>query len=672
MSCDLEDGALVWRQNHETLRIEPWGKDSLRVRATVSAELRDDLVSALLPTEPQRAQLDLGAGSGTIRNGAIMAEVGSDGCLRFVNTVTNEELLAEKCPLPATRIRPRQFRGLRGDLFQLEARFLAYEGERLYGLGQHQHGLLDQKGAVVELIQRNTEVSIPFLLSSRNYGFLWNNPGIGRVELGTSETRWVADATPQLDYWITTGSGPAEIMEHYADATGHSPEFPDWAAGFWQCKLRYRSQDELLSVAREHKRRGLPLSVIVSDFFHWTLQGDWRFDPTLWPDPAAMVHELAEMGVKLMVSVWPSVNALSENFEAMQARGLLLRTERGIPVLHNFRDNRPEGPAYTYYYDATNPEARRFLWDRIREHYYLYGIKVFWLDACEPEMHPMDVDNVRFHVGTGSAVANAYPMLHERGIFEGLREAGEETALTLCRSAWAGSQRFGAAVWSGDISSTFEALQAQVRAGLNVGLSGIPWWTTDIGGFYGGEPDSPAFRELLIRWFQYAAFCPLFRLHGHRSLKIDADTMLFSGGPNEVWSFGDEAYEIIKDQLFLRERLRPYVMAQMKLAQKTGVPPMRPLFFDYPADADCASVDDQLSVRTGHLGRSNTARGCAQQGRLSPRRRQLDRRVDRSSAIRRAASRGGCAAHTHSRLPAQRCADSNRQVSLGVQPAGHF
>lgn len=586
--------ALVWKRNHETVRIEPWGADSLRVRATLDAEIRDDLVSALLPPEHTSARIEITDGSATIQSGAIVAHVAADGCLRFVNTVSHTDLVAEQRPVRATRIPARSFKARGGDTYHLEARFVAHEGERFYGLGQHQHGLLDQKGATVELIQRNTEVSIPFLLSSRMYGFLWNNPAVGRVELGTNETRWVAEATPQLDYWVTTGAAAAEIMEHYADATGHTPDFPEWAAGFWQCKLRYRTQEELMSVAREHKRRGLPMSVIVADFFHWTLQGDWKFDPALWPDPAAMVRELAEMGVQLMVSIWPSVNALSENFEALQARGLLLRTERGIPVLHNFRDNRPEGPAFTYYYDATNPEARKFMWEKIREHYYRIGIKVFWLDACEPEMHPMDVDNVRFHTGTGLVAANAYPMLHEQGVFEGMREEGQAAILNLCRSAWAGSQRVGAAVWSGDIDSTFEALQAQVREGLNIGLSGIPWWTTDIGGFYGGDPDSPAFRELLIRWFEFGVFCPLFRLHGFRNVVFDDTTMLFSGGPNEVWSYGEEAYAIVKDQLFLRERLRPYVMAQMKLAQEKGIPPMRPLFFDYPSDAACAAVDDQF------------------------------------------------------------------------------
>ena len=204
-------------------------------------------------------------------------------------------------------------------------------------------------------------------------------------------------------------------------------------------------------------------------------------------------------------------------------------------------------------------------------------------------MYPLHPDNVRYYLGSGTEVGNIYPMLHEQGVYEGMRDEGEEAIITLCRSAWAGSQRYGAAVWSGDIASTFEALRTQVRAGLNIGLSGIPWWTTDIGGFHGGDINSPYFRELIVRWFQYGVFCPLFRLHGHRQ---PAGPM--SGGPNEVWSFGEEAGAIIEGLLFLRERLRPYVMQQMRLAHEQGIPPMRPLFFDFPADARCAAVDDQF------------------------------------------------------------------------------
>ena len=590
----LGHNSITWSQNNETVRIESWGKDSLRVRATVTGQIRDDLVSVLLPPSETQTTVSMAADGATISNGDLTAHISSSGRIRFVRTIDDAELTAE---IP-TEISPRRwaraFRHAQGEYFHLAARFRAYEGERLYGLGQHQHGRLNQKGCVIDLIQRNTEVSVPFLVSSRGYGLLWHNPAVGRVELGNTETRWVAEATPQLDYWITAGSTPADIMERYADATGHAPAFPAWAAGLWQSKLRYRTQDELLSVAREYKRRGLPLSMIIVDYFHWTVQGDWRFDPEAWPDPAAMVHELDEMGVKLMVSVWPTVNALSHNFEDMRARGLLVRTEHGIPALLPFRDNRPEGSVYLHYYDATNPEAREFLWNQVREHYYVFGIKHWWLDACEPEMDPSDEENLRFSLGHGTAVANVYPLLHELGFAEQMRLIGESQVLNLCRSAWAGSQRYGAVVWSGDIDTTFEALQAQVRAGLNIGLSGIPWWTTDIGGFHGGDPASPAYRELIIRWFQYGTFCPIFRLHGHRKPVQDGRDGVYNGGPNELWSYGDEAYSIMREFLFLRERLRPYLLEHMRLAHEQGTPLMRPLFFDFPDDDTAATIEDQF------------------------------------------------------------------------------
>jgi alpha-D-xyloside xylohydrolase len=573
------------------VRIEPWGTDSLRVRATENAEIRDDLLQALLDPKSSTVQIEFNAERATIRNGAIVAEVRLDkNTIRFINPETGVEYLAEDAPRHWPHA--RNFRQAAGDHFEVQARFKAYEDERLYGLGHHQHGFLDQKGCVIELVQFNTESSVPFLLSNRGYGFLWNNPAVGRVELGRNSTRWIAQATLQLDYWITAGATPAEILEHYADSTGHAPMMPDWAMGFWQCKLRYSTQDELLSVAREYRRRGLPLSVIVADFFHWSLQGDWQFDPVKWPDPRAMVRELEELGIKLMVSIWPTVNALSPNFKEMQQRGLLIRTNRGIPVLMPYVDNKPEGPVNLYIYDATHPEARQYIWQKAREGYYQHGIRAWWLDETEPEIDPLHFDNMRYHAGNGQAVANIYPMMHARGFYEGMQAEGEQDILLLCRAVWAGSQRFGAAVWTGDINSTFEVLQAQVRAGLNMGLSGIPWWTTDIGGFYGGDPESPYFRELMVRWFQFGTFCPLFRLHGWREPANRYP--IPSGGPNEVWSFGTEVYAILREYLFLRERLRSYIALLMKLAHEKGIPPMRPLFFDFPQDVSGFNIGDQF------------------------------------------------------------------------------
>jgi alpha-D-xyloside xylohydrolase len=585
------DQALEWRGGHEIVRIEPWGPSSLRVRGTVWREILDDLPGALLPADQVLAGIEVSGDKARITNGALTAEISKSGQIRFLRE-SGAELLAETTP-HFTGPPTRRYHTVGGGMHRFEVLFKAREGERCYGLGQHQHGLLNQKGAVVDLVQRNTEVSIPFLVSSLGYGFLWNHPGIGRVELGATATRWVSEATRQWDFWITAADEPAQILRAYAGAVGRAPMLPEWASGFWQCKLRYKTQDELLSVAREHKRRGLPLSVIVADYFHWTHQGDWRFEPKEWPDPSAMVAELDALGVKLMVSVWPTVNPASENYAEMDDLGLLVASERGIPVHLPIWDRGSPDRVLMTFYDATNPRARDYIWAKVKDGYYKHGIRTWWLDACEPELRPEHIDNLRFNLGPGLEVANAYPMLHARGFFENMRAEGEEEILSLCRSAWAGSQRYGALVWSGDIDSTFEDLRRQIPAGLNIGLSGIPWWTTDIGGFKGGNINSPYFRELIVRWFQFGVFCPVFRLHGIR----EPGTMVGSeqtGADNEVWSFGEEAYEIIRDLLFLRERLRPYVMEQMRVAHESGLPPMRPLFVNYPADGTCWEIEDQF------------------------------------------------------------------------------
>jgi alpha-D-xyloside xylohydrolase len=413
------------------------------------------------------------------------------------------------------------------------------------------------------------------------------------VELAANGTCWVAEATTQLDYVVVTGPSYADILTRYADLTGYPPLLPDWALGFWQSKLRYRTQDELLDVAREYHRRGLPLAVIVIDFFHWTHMGDWQFNAADWPDPAAMVKELESIGVKLMVSVWPSVNPESVNFTEMKNRGFLVNTERGVLAHSVFLDVDSPAAVYLAYFDPTNPAARSFVWDRLRNNYFACGIRAWWLDACEPEINPQDHDNLRYFLGNGAAVGCLYPLRYQQMFYDGMLFEGETEVVLLSRSAWAGSQRYGAIVWSGDIPSTFPALQRQVSAGLNMAMSGIPWWTTDIGGFQGGDIRDPAFHELVVRWFQFAVFCPVLRLHGYREPGLGH---LESGAGNEVWSFGDRAYGAIRTLLSLRERLRPYLAEQMKIAHEYGIPPMRPLFFDFAADPLCATVEDQFML----------------------------------------------------------------------------
>jgi alpha-D-xyloside xylohydrolase len=601
----------------EVIQIDAWGESGIRVRSTLGGSAMETPGSALVEAAATDVEVEVGDGWARLRNGELVVEVAENPEDRFVPFPPlvrflrsgGEELVRESPP-HFTAPAQRRYHGGGGDLYGCEVSFDADPAERFYGFGQHQHGLLDQKGAVIDLVQRNTEVSVPFALSSRGYGFLWNMPGVGRVELGANRTRWVADAARQIDYWVTTGPTPADIVSRYARVTGLPPMMPEWASGFWQSKLRYQDQDELLEVAREYRRRGLPLSVIVCDYFHWTRQGEWRFDPAEWPDPQAMVDELRELGVELLVSIWPTVNPNSENYTEMDRRGFLVRSLASLPPLHlAFWDKGTDGQAFMRYFDATNPDARRYLWEKVTDGYRRYGIRAFWLDACEPEILADNPEDARYFLGQGSEVQGVYPREHARGFYEGLRASGETDVLLLCRSAWAGSQRYGAAVWSGDVESTFEALAAQVPAGLNMGISGIPWWTTDIGGFRNGDPTTEYFRELVVRWFQFGAFCPLFRLHGVREpgpLVGSSQT----GAPNEVWSFGEEAYGLIREQLTLRERIRPYVMDQMATASLTGLPPMRALFLEFPEESPSWEVSDQFMLGPDVLVAPVTAQGA--------------------------------------------------------------
>jgi alpha-D-xyloside xylohydrolase len=349
----------------------------------------------------------------------------------------------------------------------------------------------------------------------------------------------------------------------------------------------------LLAVAREYARRGLPLSVIVADYFHWTAMGDFDFDPAEWPDPAGMVAELDELGTKLMVSVWPTVSPLSRNYAEARAAGHLLGVDQGVEF-HQEAVTKPvlDAAMPIAFYDATNPAARDWLWGLIKANHFDIGVRVFWLDACEPEVLPTHPGNLSYYAGPGDQVTNIYPRDHARGFAEHLRAEGCEEYVLLCRSAWAGQAKYGAAVWSGDVEPSWQALAASIPAGLSIGLSGIPWWTTDIGGFLGGDPDDPAYRELLIRWLEFGAFCPLFRMHGHREPREAIGT----GGPNEIWSYGQEAEQIAAAHIRLRERLRPYLRQAMSDAAHSGLPPMRPLFLEFPADSRSWVVADQFML----------------------------------------------------------------------------
>ena len=589
------ENSLIWRGEGETLILTSWGNDSLRVRSRLVQEVLDDRFALLEPEEASDTEIVIGEKSAYIRNGKLKAVLEPDDWHHYSRisyyNQNGKLLLRETSPANALSLKARRFEPILGGDFKLTVTFDGQEGEHFYGMGQYQEERLDWKGCTLELAQRNSQASVPFVVSSRGYGFLWHNPAIGETSFGDNRTTWRADSTKQMDYWITAGDKPEDISLSYAKATGFAPMMPEYGLGFWQCKLRYWNQEQLLNVARKYKKRNLPIDVIVCDFFHWPKMGDYRFDPEFFPDPAAMVKELKEMGIELMVSIWPQVALTSENYAEMKQQGLLVRAEYGEQVGMRFVED-------SMFYDATNPRARKYVWEKIKKNYYDDGIRIFWLDEAEPEYGTYDFKNYRYYLGSCQQIGNIFPQKYAQGMYEGMIASGQENPVNLLRCAWAGSQRYGALVWSGDIMSTWEYFRMQVCAGLSMGYAGIPWWTTDIGGFNGGVPADPGFRELLIRWFQWGAYCPVMRLHGDRRpseqvCRKDGTPTLFSGTDNEVWSFGDEAYGILKKYLNRREEMRDYVRGLMKEAHETGKPLIRAMTYVYPDDDACVGLKDQ-------------------------------------------------------------------------------
>lgn len=620
-----ESGALIVRQQNETLRIEAWGKDSLRVRATQYPEFtgRDWALTEELPQEQKKAEVDISEGvmiegpgykywvqQAVVRNGRISVRVNPGGVLFFyrddkliLQEYSRNYMGNETGQSNCLKVVAREFKPIVGGDYGLTVRFDGQDGEKIFGMGQYQQSQMNLKGCNLELAQRNSQVSIPFAVSSVGYGFLWNTPAVGRVSFGANYTEWHAEAVKEMDYWITAADTPAQIVNNYTAVTGRAPVMSEELLGLWQCKLRYRTQEEVLSVARKYHELGIPLDVIVIDFFHWTRQGDWQFDPEYWPDPKAMCDELHAMGTKVMVSVWPTVDKKSINFRELSDRGLLIRTERGSDEVYDYQGDCSE-------IDVTNPEARAFIWEKCKKNYYDYGIDMFWLDNIEPDLVNYDYDNLRYYIGPGLEVNNIYPQMVAKAFCDGIKAEGkEEGMLHLARCGWAGNQKYSTLLWSGDVPSTFEALRDQVAAGLNVGLAGVPWWTTDIGGFQTRDCFDPDFVELLLRWYEYAVYCPVLRMHGNRapfdipplSDKEYGGGYLYTGHDNEIWSYGDEAFEIMKSQLQRRLDMKPYISSLMKEASETGAPVIRAMFYEFPEDEKCWELSDQYMFGSRYL-----------------------------------------------------------------------
>src|SRR5215472_15385069 len=449
--------------------------------------------------------------------------------------------------------------------------------EAFYGLGQHQAGVWNYRGEAVDLSQDNTNISVPLLLSSNGYAIFWNNGSRSRMNNRFVHALYLSsEVADQMDYYFLYGPDFDKLIAQYRELTGKAPLFGKWAYGFWQCKNRYDSQQELESIAKKYRDLHIPLDNIVQDWFWWNTMGEPVFNKN-YPDPEGMIEDLHKLHVHLMISVWPFFRPGSPVYADMDKRGFFVDRTR-VAGFH---------PAGMALYDAFNPDARNYYWKLMNDALFRIGVDAWWLDTTEPETEGRETNLLvtsRTALGNGARYPNEYPLLTTTAVYDGQRAASDQKRVfILSRSGYAGIQRNATAMWSGDVDPNWETFRRQIPAGLNFSLSGLHYSTTDIGGFVSANPDDPAYRELFVRWFEFGTFCPIFRVHGTRSTN-----------QNELWSFGPEAQKTLVAFDKLRYRLMPYIYSLAWKTTSEGYTILRPLVMDFRTDAWAQDAGSQF------------------------------------------------------------------------------
>ena len=686
-SFDRTGNGVTFHLSSGTLRVELCSDRVVHVLASATEELPKAATPTVIGLCNESSfQIDQSAASIILKTTSIQARVDrSTGALQFLSS--DGTLILAELADGGRSLTPVQINGT--PTFHVQQQFLSSPDEALYGLGQHQEGFFNLRGIPLRLLQANTNISIPVLLSTKGYGLLWNNPsmtdfdvaeqpveinadtGEGTFKTGDSgeygfllsgnlrdrlrlsvdgkaiidlASMWVPDsagakialkanteykisvqtggdaklfvrppsnitafrseAGNAVDYYLLYGPQLNEVLHEYRDLTGAVPLLPRWAYGFWQCRERYSSQQQILDTAAEFRLRKIPVDVFVQDWRYWGKYG-WnamRFDEQDYPDPSLMIAQLHQEQIHLVASVWPKFGPETAVDQDMKKEHLILPSIAGKvdPGEETGKDD---------WVDLFNPEAQKLFWSEMNRglfHDGHSGLDGWWLDASEPEFDQLK--GIATHLGPGEFVRNMYPLFETTAVYKGQRATTEQKRVViLSRSAFAGQQRNGAISWSGDVTANWETLRRQIPAGLSFSMSGIPYWTTDIGGFF--RPDdqynSDSYHELLIRWFEFGTFCPIFRIHGFHS-------------ETEIWKYGLEVEQILRQYDILRYRLLPYIYSVAWGVTNRGDTFMRALPLEFPDQPRLQNIKDQFMFGPSLLINPVTLKGATERDVLLP------------------------------------------------------
>lgn len=498
-----------------------------------------------------------------------------NGQITFKNT-KGETLLAEKENGAAFT----EFNDTGVKTFSVHQTFKLDNHEAIYGLGIQQQGKMSQRNTNLRMVQGNTDDYVTFFQSVKGYGLFWDNYSPTNFTDSPNETVFFSEVGDGIDYYFMFGGNADGVVAQMRVLTGQTPMFPLWTFGYWQSKERYKSQNETVGVVKKYRSLGVPLDGIIQDWQYWGNNYLWNAMEFLNPefgDPQKMVNDIHNLNARIIISFWSSFGPMTKQYREFDQKGMLMNF-RTWPLSGSEKwPPNPDYPSGVRVYDAYHPEARDIYWRYLNDGLFSLGIDGWWMDSTEPdhlESKPEDFDN-QTYLGSFRKVRNAYPLMSVGGVYKNQRSVtSDKRVFILTRSAFAGQQRYGANTWSGDVGSSWDEYKRQIVAGLNFTITGLPYWTTDIGGFFRPgrtQYTNPDYHEILTRWYQWGTFNPIFRMHGYMS-------------ETEPWKYGQQVEDNMRKMLNLRYQLLPYIYSEAWQVTSNGSTIMRPLVMDFAND----------------------------------------------------------------------------------------